>query len=50
MQYPNDENPLNVEAGRLMRENMADFEDTVAKTMKGGHFFGVSFADVRKRK
>jgi len=38
---PND--PLNNEAAKIMRENITEFNKTVAKTMKGGKLFGKDF-------
>ena len=40
---PNPNDPLNIEAGEAMRANLAEFERTVKRTMRGGRFFGKDF-------
>ena len=40
---PNPEDPLNVEAGEAMKSNLAEFERTVKRTLRGGRFFGKDF-------
>lgn len=46
MQYPNDEDPLDVEAGRVMRENKQTFDDVVKSTMRGGTYDGKEYTNV----
>ena len=40
---PNPNDPLNIEAGDMMRGNREEFEKLVRKTLKGGKFFGKYF-------
>mmetsp|Transcript_14029 Transcript_14029/g.21122 ORF Transcript_14029/g.21122 Transcript_14029/m.21122 type:complete len:191 (+) Transcript_14029:109-681(+) len=40
---PNPQDPLNKQAAQMMNEDHSQFEKTVAKTLQGGTFFGVTF-------
>ena len=40
---PNENDPLNKEAGEVMRRNIEEFKDIVRKTLKGGNYKGESF-------
>ena len=40
---PNPDDPLNMEASKLMRENREAFERNVAASLRGGQVDGVSF-------
>lgn len=46
MQYPNDEDPLDVEAGRVMRESKQNFESVIKSTMRGGIYDGKEYTNV----
>ena len=43
LQEPNENDPLNKEAGEVMRRNLEEFKETVRKTLKGGNYKGESF-------
>lgn len=46
MQYPNDEDPLDVTAGELMRENYTRFTQVIRETMRGGRYDGKDYTNV----
>ena len=43
---PNADDPLNKEAAEALRSNRRAFEQTVAKTMRGGYHNGVTYDNV----